>query len=95
MLPYLSMDMYMFQEVNYELQETDSVQGQVINYKYVFAPNGSFCDYHQIFLQCIRQISTSKSLFIAFQSSPCLYQQKNISLLLQQQEKSLPTRNTE
>ena len=45
MLPYLSMDMYMFQEVNYELQETDSVQGQVINYKYVFAPNGSFCDY--------------------------------------------------
>ena len=30
MLPYLPMDMYMFQEVNFELQETDSVQGQVI-----------------------------------------------------------------
>ena len=34
----------MFQEVNYELQETDNVQGQI--YKHVFAPNGGFWVYH-------------------------------------------------
>ena len=90
------MDMYMFQEVNYELQETDSVQGQVINYKYVFAPNGSFCDYHQIFLQCIRQnIYKQLIVYCISEFSICLYQQKNISLLLQQQEKSLPVQNKE
>ena len=79
MLPYLPMDMYMFQEVNFELQETDSVQGQVIIQvcfctKWKFLWLSSF----KYFCNLYDKISTSNSLFIAFQSSPYVSINKKI-----------------
>ena len=95
MLAYLSIH-YMFQEVNYELQETDNVQGQI--YKHVFTPNGGFCVYHpsNIFVMYRTKIEQNiykqLYLFTAFsQFSIHLYEQTNMFLLLQQQKKSLPT----
>ena len=79
MLPYLPMDMYMFQEVNFELQETDSVQGQVIIQvcfctKWKFLWLSSF----KYFCNVYDKISTSNLLFIAFQSSPYVSMNKTI-----------------
>ena len=83
MLAYLSIH-YMFQEVNYELQETDNVQGQI--YKHVFAPNGGFCVYHlsNIFVMYrtkIEQIKISTNNYICLLlsvSSPYISMNKQI-----------------
>ena len=94
MLPYLSMDIHMFQEVNFELQETDSVHARASNYTSMFLHQMEVfvIIILQIFLQCIRQnIYKQLIVYCISEFSICLYQQKNISLLLQQQEKSLPT----
>ena len=81
MLPYLSMDMYMFQEVNYELQETDSVQGQVIiqvcfcaKWKFLWLSSNIFAMYKTKYLQAthcllhfrVLHVSINKKIFPFF-----------------------------
>ena len=73
MLPYLPMDMYMFQEVNFELQETDSVQGQVIiqvcfctKWKFLWLLSNIFAMYKTKYLQSSPCVFINKKIFPFF-----------------------------